>query len=179
MFPGKHALGAALAALPAIGIALNGTSSVLYGTVPELAPADKRQRAFGLFYTLTIGAGALSPAMYGLVGDVVGIPAAMLLIAALVLVTLPLACRLSGFLNDGAVMTGRLRPKPRPIKERRDPHAVTGAASAGIPQISSSKYVRDGTRLIFTLAIPELCGFDAAIMICYRRQTLKKWEVSL
>jgi MFS transporter, FSR family, fosmidomycin resistance protein len=42
-------LGAALAALPVIGIALNGTSSVLYGAVPELAPAEKRQRAFALF----------------------------------------------------------------------------------------------------------------------------------
>jgi hypothetical protein len=30
--------------LPAIGVALNGTSSVLYGTVPELATADQRQR---------------------------------------------------------------------------------------------------------------------------------------
>jgi MFS transporter, FSR family, fosmidomycin resistance protein len=87
-------LGAALAVLPAIGVALNGTSSVLYGMVPELAPADKRPRAFGLFYTGTIGAGALSPAIYGLLGDVLGIPAAMLLIATVVLITLPLAWRL-------------------------------------------------------------------------------------
>ena len=94
---------------------MNGTSSVLYGTVPELVPADKWQRAFGLFYTGTIGAGALSPAIYGLVGDVVGIPAAMLLIAALVLVTLPLAWRLSGFLKDAK--PGRLSPKPRPPKD--------------------------------------------------------------
>jgi MFS transporter, FSR family, fosmidomycin resistance protein len=108
-------LGAALAVLPAIGIALNGTSSVLYGTVPELVPVNKWQRAFGLFYTGTIGAGALSPAIYGLVGDVVGIPAAMLLIAALVLVTLPLAWRLSGFLKDAK--PGRLSPKPRPPKD--------------------------------------------------------------
>jgi hypothetical protein len=72
--------------------------------------------------------------MYGLVGDVVGIPAAMLLIAALLLVTLPLACRLSGFLNDAnPVMTGRLGPKPRLIKERGDPHAVTGAATRRYP----------------------------------------------
>jgi len=97
-------LGAALAVLPAIGIALNGTSSVLYGTVPELAPAEKRQRAFGLFYTGTIGAGALSPAMYGLVGDVLGIPVAMLLIAALVLITLPLAWRLSALLKGTGVI---------------------------------------------------------------------------
>jgi MFS transporter, FSR family, fosmidomycin resistance protein len=65
-------LEAILALLPAIGVALNGTSSVLYGTVPELTPAHQRQRAFGLFYTGTIGAGALSPAIYGLFGDIFG-----------------------------------------------------------------------------------------------------------
>ena len=52
--------------LPAIGVALNGTSSVLYGTVPELVPAQRRERAFGVFYTGAIGSGALSPVLYGL-----------------------------------------------------------------------------------------------------------------
>jgi MFS transporter, FSR family, fosmidomycin resistance protein len=97
-------LGATLVVLPAIGIALNGTSSVLYGTVPELAPADKRQRAFGLFYTGTIGAGALSPAIYGLFGDLLGIPATMLLIGAVVLITLPLAWRLSALFKGRDVI---------------------------------------------------------------------------
>jgi MFS family permease len=58
-------IGAALALLPVIGVALNGTSSVLYGTVPDLVTADRRETAFGVFYTGTIGAGALSPAIYG------------------------------------------------------------------------------------------------------------------
>ena len=61
--------GAALALLPVIGMALNGTSSVLYGTVPDLVTVQQRERAFGVFYTGTIGAGALSPALYGLFGD--------------------------------------------------------------------------------------------------------------
>ena len=62
-------LAAALAVLPLIGVALNGTSSVLYGTVPELVMPERRARAFGIFYTGTIGAGALAPAIYGLVSD--------------------------------------------------------------------------------------------------------------
>jgi MFS family permease len=95
-------LGPALVLLPALGVALNGTSSVLYGTVPELAPADRRQRAFGLFYTGTIGAGALSPAIYGLFGDILGISVAMLLISAMVLMTLPLAWRLRRALDAEA-----------------------------------------------------------------------------
>jgi len=82
---------AGLAVLPLIGIALNGTSSVLYGTVPELVAAERRQRAFSIFYTAVIGAGALSPVLYGLASDTVGVPVMMALIAAVVLLTLPLA----------------------------------------------------------------------------------------
>ena len=81
---------AGLAVLPLIGIALNGTSSVLYGTVPELVAPEKRQRAFSIFYTGGIGAGALSPILYGLFSDLVDVPIMMMLVAAVALVTLPL-----------------------------------------------------------------------------------------
>jgi MFS transporter, FSR family, fosmidomycin resistance protein len=84
-------LTAGLAVLPLIGIALNGTSSVLYGTVPELVAPERRQRAFSIFYTAAIGAGALSPILYGSASDAVGVPAMMVLIASVVLLTLPLA----------------------------------------------------------------------------------------
>jgi FSR family fosmidomycin resistance protein-like MFS transporter len=90
---------AALALLPVIGVALNGTSSVLYGTVPELVGAERRESAFGVFYTGTIGAGALSPALYGLFSDAISLSAAMLLVAAIVLLTLPLAWRLRRILE--------------------------------------------------------------------------------
>ncbi|WP_431272182.1 MFS transporter [Dankookia sp. P2] len=51
----------ALALLPLLGVMLNGTSSVLYGTVPELTSPERTERAFAMFYTGTIGSGALSP----------------------------------------------------------------------------------------------------------------------
>jgi MFS family permease len=54
-------LDAVLLLLPAIGVALNGTSSVLYGSVPVLVSTERRARAFGLFYTGTIGSGAAGP----------------------------------------------------------------------------------------------------------------------
>ena len=73
-----------------VGIALNGTSSVLYGSVPDLVTPAKRQRAFGIFYTGTIGAGAVSPAIYGLLGDAVGVTSALVVVAAVVLLTLPI-----------------------------------------------------------------------------------------
>jgi MFS transporter, FSR family, fosmidomycin resistance protein len=83
-------LEAALVVLPIVGVAVNGTSSVLYGSVPDLVEPAWRQRAFSIFYTGTIGAGAVSPAIYGLLGDAVGIPTALMTLAALVLVTLPI-----------------------------------------------------------------------------------------
>ena len=88
-------LGVALALLPIIGVALNGTSSVLYGTVPELVSPERRESAFGVFYTGTIGAGALAPALYGLLSDAIGLTPAMLLVALVVFSTLPLAWELT------------------------------------------------------------------------------------
>jgi MFS family permease len=87
-------LDAALVLLPLVGIALNGTSSVLYGSVPDLVEPARRQRAFGIFYTGTIGAGAISPAIYGLLGDAVGVPSALMVVAAMVLLTLPITLAL-------------------------------------------------------------------------------------
>jgi len=89
-----------LIVLPLIGVALNGTSSVLYGTVPELVAPARRQRAFSIFYTGGIGAGALSPVLYGLVSDLIDVPIMMMLIAAVVLVTLPLSWALRPALRN-------------------------------------------------------------------------------
>jgi FSR family fosmidomycin resistance protein-like MFS transporter len=84
-------LQAALLLLPLFGIVLNGTSSATYGSVPQFAQAPERNRAFSWFYTGTLGAGALAPTVSGFAGDFVGVPAAVMIIAALVLATLPLA----------------------------------------------------------------------------------------
>ncbi|OYO28913.1 MFS transporter [Janthinobacterium sp. PC23-8] len=86
-------LGAIMAMLPLLGLALNGTSSVLYGMVPELAAPGRREQAFALFYTGSIGGGALSPVLFGALGDATSVPAALLALAALLLLTLPLAWR--------------------------------------------------------------------------------------
>ena len=85
---------AAMLLLPAIGVALNGTSSVLYGTVAELVPAERRARAFGIFYTCTIGAGAISPSIYGLMSDLAGVPFTLVVVGLVVLAVLPLTLAL-------------------------------------------------------------------------------------
>jgi len=76
--------------LPLIGVALNGTSSVLYGTVAEMVTPERRARAFSLFYTFTIGAGALAPMAYGFLGDAIGLERAIAIVACTVLLVLPL-----------------------------------------------------------------------------------------
>jgi MFS transporter, FSR family, fosmidomycin resistance protein len=94
-------LEAALLLLPVIGVALNGTSSVLYGSVPDLLTSERRARAFSVFYTGTIGAGALAPVLYGVLGDALGVPSALIVVAAIVLLTLPLSLSLKPALAPG------------------------------------------------------------------------------
>ncbi|WP_158811255.1 MFS transporter [Beijerinckia sp. L45] len=62
-------LTATLIILPALGVVLNGTSSVLYGTVPELAPRGDTGKAFAIFYTSVIGSGGVAPIVYGAIAD--------------------------------------------------------------------------------------------------------------
>jgi MFS family permease len=80
----------ALAILPLMGVALNGTSSVLYGTVADLVAADRRSRAYGLYYTVTIMSSALAPSVYGLLSDLAGVSTTLVVVSALVLTTIPL-----------------------------------------------------------------------------------------
>jgi len=87
-------LPAALPLLPLVGIALNGTSSVLYGSVPDLVTAERRTRALSIFYTGTIGSGAVAPVLFGRAGDALGVVHAVVLVAAVALLTLPLAALL-------------------------------------------------------------------------------------
>lgn len=89
-------LGPTLVVLPVLGIVLNGTSSILYGTVPELAATEDAGRAFALFYTAVIGSGGLAPIAYGALADVTGEPIGILAAALTALATVPLVLALRG-----------------------------------------------------------------------------------
>ena len=75
--------------LPLVGIALNGTSSVLYGTVADLVASDRRARSYAIFYTVGVSASALAPFAYGLASDSVGVSAALGLIGLVVCLAIP------------------------------------------------------------------------------------------
>jgi MFS transporter, FSR family, fosmidomycin resistance protein len=94
---------AMLVCLPILGMVLNGTSSVLYGTVPELAPKGNTGRAFALFYSGVIGSGGLAPIAYGAIADhssrMIGIAASAC--TALVIVPLVLSLRATFSSSEG------------------------------------------------------------------------------
>ncbi|HTX54642.1 MAG TPA: MFS transporter [Candidatus Baltobacteraceae bacterium] len=84
----------ALIVLPLLGIALNGTSSVLYGTVAELVHPERRSRVYGLFYTIGIGAGAVAPPIFGTLSDWTNLSVTLVVLSLIVLAILPLAAAL-------------------------------------------------------------------------------------
>ena len=79
--------------LPLLGIVLNGTSSVLYGTVPELSDGDTG-RAFAIFYTSVIGSGGIAPILYGAIADHSNQTVGALASAATALLIVPLVLTL-------------------------------------------------------------------------------------
>lgn len=88
-------LSGTLILLPLLGMMLNGTSSVLYGTVPELVAAKRIERAFALFYTGILGSSALAPVLYGRLGDSAGPVWATAAAAVTALAVVPLMLVLS------------------------------------------------------------------------------------
>jgi len=90
--------------LPVLGMALNGTSSVLYGTVADFVSAFHVPRAFSLFYTAIIVAAALSPPVFGWVSDVAGIGFTVICVGLAALLTLPVT-----FILSAEIKTERVR----------------------------------------------------------------------
>ncbi len=87
-------LNEAMVLLPLIGLGLNGTSSVLYGTVSEFVTEEHQARGFGLFYTLSMAGSAVAPVLLGLLSDVSGIMVTLSAVAVLVLTAIPLCALL-------------------------------------------------------------------------------------
>ena len=80
--------------LAPIGLALNGTSSALYAAAGELAHEERQARAFGLFYTVTTGAGAAAPVAVGALGDAVDLSLSAAVVAVWVAAAVPIALAL-------------------------------------------------------------------------------------
>ncbi len=73
-----------------LGFFLNGTSSVLLDGVADIFDSTKRSRGYGLYFTIYLGAGAIGPVAYGLVGDTWNLPSVFLAMALASLAIVPL-----------------------------------------------------------------------------------------
>ena len=74
-----------------LGIGLNGTSSVFYGSVARVADVNKRGNNFGIYYTATEGMGAISPLIFGIISDVFNINVAIYAIFVICLSVIPIS----------------------------------------------------------------------------------------
>ena len=86
---------AAYLVLPLLGIALNGTSSVLYATIGDVIDKDRLPRAFGLFYTINSVCGLIVPLVFGYIGDTFGVAKSIAICGLLAFTTLPLCFMLA------------------------------------------------------------------------------------
>ncbi len=93
---------AAYLLLPLLGIALNGTSSVLYATIGDLVEQDRLPRAFGLFYTINSVCGLIVPLVFGLIGDTLGIATTITITGLLAFATLPFCLMLKPALRTAS-----------------------------------------------------------------------------
>jgi MFS family permease len=76
--------------LPLVGVFLQGSSSITYGTVSNLVHTKQQSRGFSIIYTIASSASFVGPAIFGLIIDLLGFKVMMMVMATLVLVTLPL-----------------------------------------------------------------------------------------
>ena len=76
--------------LPLVGVFLQGSSSITYGTVSNLVHTKQQSRGFSIIYTIASSASFVGPAIFGLIIDLLGFKVMMTIMATLVLVTLPL-----------------------------------------------------------------------------------------
>ncbi|MEC9369081.1 MAG: MFS transporter [Pseudomonadota bacterium] len=89
-----------LAVLPLLGVVMNGTSSVLYGTVGDFVTPQRQARAFGLFYTVGSTASAAAPFLFGMLSDWRNPGFALVFAALAAFATLPLCLLLRRHLKD-------------------------------------------------------------------------------
>ena len=85
--------------LPLVGVFLQGSSSITYGTVSNLVHTNQQSRGFSIIYTIANSASFVGPAIFGLIIDSLGFKVMMTIMATLVLVTLPLCYLLKSALE--------------------------------------------------------------------------------
>ncbi|MEM7561418.1 MAG: MFS transporter [Pseudomonadota bacterium] len=76
-----------LVALPLIGIAVQGSSTITYGSVSDFVTEDKQTRGYALIYSLSNGS-VVGPFIFGWIADLTSLHFSIALLVGLMLVTL-------------------------------------------------------------------------------------------
>ncbi|MCH9010161.1 MAG: MFS transporter [Chloroflexi bacterium] len=90
----------------AIGIGLNGTSSILYATVAEFIPARRRARFYGFYYTTNEIGTVIAPIAYGVIADALSLNATMIIMGVVTLTILPASLTLRKYVGKRTVAAG-------------------------------------------------------------------------
>ena len=83
----------------ALGIGLNGTSSVLYATVAEFVSPGRRARLYGFFYTTNDVGTVVAPLVYGFIADLANLRAAIVVMGLVTTAILPVSLILNRYLR--------------------------------------------------------------------------------
>lgn len=77
--------------LPFLGVVLQGSSTITYGSVSDLVDRERQSRGFAFIYSVSSAAAIIGPIAFGTIGDRLGLVTAMLAMAVAVGLTLPLS----------------------------------------------------------------------------------------
>jgi len=77
--------------LPLLGVVLQGSSTITYGSVSDLVHRERQSRGFAFIYSVSSAAGITGPIIFGLVSDTLGLTAAMAAMAGAAILCLPLS----------------------------------------------------------------------------------------
>ena len=94
--------------LPLAGIVLQGSSSITYGTVGDLVDERRQSRGFALIYTLSSIASIVGPIGFGLVSDGFGLESAVVAMALVVALPIPLSLLLHRALREIRLREARM-----------------------------------------------------------------------
>ena len=73
--------------LPFIGLAVQGSSTVTYGSVSDFIHRDRQSRGYALIYTLSSLSAVVGPLVFGGLADVFGLDLSLILLALLTSLT--------------------------------------------------------------------------------------------
>jgi MFS family permease len=77
--------------LPLLGVVLQGSSTITYGSVSDLVHRERQSRGFAFIYSVSSAAGITGPIIFGLVSDTFGLTAAIAAMAGAAVLCLPLS----------------------------------------------------------------------------------------